>query len=98
MITVEFECKAGGVVCSVRRAATEGGAPAGHGPILHQHLPSYSGHTDNICVVQNRIVITEEYILDDPEVTANIYCKSRNLPNRIRKTTVQICGNFWVTQ
>ena len=21
------------------------------------------------------------YILDDPEVTANMYCKSRNLPN-----------------
>ena len=38
------------------------------------------------------------YILGDPEVTANIYCKSRNLPIRIRKITVQICGNFWVTQ
>ena len=38
-------------------------------------------------------------ILGDPEVTANIYWKSRNLPPIwIHKTTVQICGNFWVTQ
>ena len=33
-----------------------------------------------------------------PEVTAKIYCKSRNLPIRIRKITLQIFGNFWVTQ
>ena len=33
-------------------------------------------------------------ILGDPEVTANIYCKSRNVPIRIRKITVQICGSL----
>ena len=38
------------------------------------------------------------FLLGDPEVTANIYCKSRNLPKWTRKITVQICGNFWVTQ
>ena len=35
------------------------------------------------------------YILGDPEVTANIYCKSRNLPNTDTQTQVQICDNFW---
>ena len=38
-------------------------------------------------------------VLGDPEVSANIYCKSRNLPNMDQhKSKVQICGNFWVTQ
>ena len=36
-------------------------------------------------------------MLGDPEVTANIYDKSRNLPNTDTQITVQICGNFWVT-
>ena len=36
-------------------------------------------------------------ILGDPVVIANIYCKSRNLLRKC-KITVQICGNFWVTQ
>ena len=37
-------------------------------------------------------------LLGDTEVTANIYCKSRNLPNTDTQKTVQICGNLWVTQ
>ena len=37
-------------------------------------------------------------VLGDPEVTANIDCKSRNFPIQMRKITVQICGNFWVIQ
>ena len=37
-------------------------------------------------------------VLSDPEVTANIYCKSRNLPNTDTQNDLQICGNFWVTQ
>ena len=37
-------------------------------------------------------------ILGDPEVTENILCKSRILPNTVSKIAVQICGNFWVTQ
>ena len=37
-------------------------------------------------------------VLGDPEVTANIYCKLRNLPNTDTEMTVQICGNFLVTQ
>ena len=35
------------------------------------------------------------YLLVDPEVTENI-CAT--FPIQIRKITVQICGNFWVTQ
>ena len=38
-----------------------------------------------------------EIVPGDPEVTANIYGKS-SLPIQMRKITVQICGNFWVTQ
>ena len=37
-------------------------------------------------------------LLGDPEVSANIYDKSRNLPNTDTQNLVQICGNFWVTQ
>ena len=33
-----------------------------------------------------------------PEVTANINCKSRNLPDADTQITVQICGNFRGTQ
>ena len=44
--------------------------------------------------MQYRFVV----ILGDPEVTANINCKSRSLPNTDRQMTVQICGNFVVTQ
>ena len=38
------------------------------------------------------------YILGNPEVTANITANHATFPIRIRKITVQICGNFWVTQ
>jgi len=38
------------------------------------------------------------HVLGDPEVTVNIYCISRNLPNTDTQIIVQICGNFWVTQ
>ena len=37
-------------------------------------------------------------VLGAPEVTANIYCKSLNLPNTTTQITVQICGNFWASQ
>ena len=37
-------------------------------------------------------------LLGDSEITANIYCKSRKLPNTDTQISVQICGNFWVTQ
>ena len=37
-------------------------------------------------------------ILCDPEVTANIYCKPRNLPNTDTQNYSTDFGNFWVTQ
>ena len=39
-----------------------------------------------------------QFILGDPEVNANIYCTHATFPIGIRKITVQLCGNFWVTQ
>ena len=47
---------------------------------------------------QHVITLFLSTLLGDPEVTANIYCKSRNLPNSDTKITVQNYGNFWVTQ
>ena len=52
--------------------------------------------SDNIdllldCVAENsglrlaRYLRSKEVLLGDPEVTANIYCKSRNLPNTVTK-------------
>ena len=52
--------------------------------------------SDNIdllldCVAENsglrlaRYLRSKEVLLGDPEVTANIYCKSRNLPNTDRQ-------------
>ena len=38
------------------------------------------------------------YLPGDPEVTANLSANHATFPKRIRKITVQICGNFWVTQ
>ena len=43
-------------------------------------------------------MISARFILGNPEVTANIYCKLCKLPKRIRKIPVLICGNFQVTQ
>ena len=37
-------------------------------------------------------------ILGDPEVTANIYYKSRNLTNQDTQNYSTDCGNFWGTQ
>ena len=36
-----------------------------------------------------------KYVLGDPEVTSNIYCKSRKLPNT---DTQNYSTDFWVTQ
>ena len=38
-------------------------------------------------------------LLGDPEVTANICCKSLNLPNTdTQNYSTDICGDFWFTQ
>ena len=62
----------------------------------HKFREDRMGHTRY--VVANRIISFQISILGEPEVTASIYCKSCNLPNTETQRTVQICGNFWVTQ
>ena len=47
--------------------------------------------------IQNRI-LSVPILLGDPEVAANFTSNHATFPIRIRKITVQICGNFWVTQ
>ena len=37
-------------------------------------------------------------VLADPEVTQIYTANHTTFPIQIRKITVQICGNFWVTQ
>ena len=62
---------------------------------LAYHYPQCNNF-NNLSVLYQ--CVTRTKLLRDPEVTANKYCKSRNLPNTDTQITVQICGNFWVTQ
>ena len=60
----------------------------------HLKESQYQIHCKKTTILQNGIFL----LLGDPELPQIYAANHANFPIQIRKITVQICGNFWVTQ
>ena len=68
---------------------------------IKQNIPSVCPRSFDPILVTYYIKTSLPYSIlctGDPEVTTNIYCKSRNLPNTDTQNYSKNCGDFWVTQ